>query len=54
MREPITSKIKGGKTRMSPLKSNLSQSEKNFLAGLKFKEKYMKDNPGKSYPNTAQ
>ena len=45
--------IKVGKTVISPMKSKLSQSEKDFLAGQKAKEDYMKKNPGKAYPNTA-
>jgi hypothetical protein len=40
------------KTRISPLKSNLSQSEKDFIAGLKAKEAIRKKTG--SYPNTAQ
>jgi hypothetical protein len=53
MREPVTPKMTVGKTRISPMKSTLSQSEKDFIAGQKFKEDYMKKNPGKPYPNTA-
>jgi hypothetical protein len=44
--------IKVGKTVISPLKSTLSQSEKDFLAGQKYKEAIVKKTG--VYPNTAQ
>jgi hypothetical protein len=45
-------KIKVGKTVISPLRSRLSQSEKDFIAGQKYKEAIVKKTG--VYPNTAQ
>ena len=45
-------KIKVGKTVISPLQSRLSQSEKDFIAGQKYKEAIVKKTG--VYPNTAQ
>jgi hypothetical protein len=44
--------LKVGKTVISPLQSTLSKSEKDFLAGQKYKEAIVKKTG--VYPNTAQ
>jgi hypothetical protein len=44
--------IKVGKTVISPLQSTLSKSERDFLAGQKYKEAIVKKTG--VYPNTAQ